>query len=410
MAYGPKVLNLLLIRANVDYSIILFCLVIESENITKYCRGAKLLQVVKILALLMCIASISACSVPRGAALSNEIINEKGKKTPTFSVVPVTRANLAQLAKWPRTGPMARYHWLKKSRGPDSPVIRSGDILNLTIWDNQQNSLLTPEAGKLVNMPNLLVSSSGYVFIPYLDQIQVRGKTPSQARQVLQEALTEIIPSAQVQLSFAAGKHNSADLVTGVAKPGTYALPDRNFSILSLLAQGGGISPALRNPLVRLIRGSKTYETPASVIFSNAGANIIVRGNDKIIVEEDKRYFTALGATGREDLIYFNKESITTLEALSMIGGLAENRADLKGVLVLRDYPKKAIRTDGKGPEMEQVIFTFDLASADGLFASRNFQINPNDTVLATESVVTTTEKVLRLFGSVFGFANAVTN
>jgi polysaccharide export outer membrane protein len=59
---------------------------------------------------------------------------------------------------------------------------------------------------------------------------------------------------------------------------------------------------------------------------------------------------------------------------------------------------------------MEQVIFTFDLTSADGLFAARNFQINPDDTILATESPVTATRTVLGLVGAVFGMANVISN
>jgi polysaccharide export outer membrane protein len=57
---------------------------------------------------------------------------------------------------------------------------------------------------------------------------------------------------------------------------------------------------------------------------------------------------------------------------------------------------------------MKQVIFTFDLTSADGLFAARKFKINPNDTILATESPVNVTRKVLSLVGAVFGTASAV--
>jgi len=365
-----------------------------------------LLHTIRIALLALCVASLTACSLPRGAALSSEIVKEKNAQEPTFSVVNVSRSNMAQLAAWPVTGWAGHYHWLRSGRGPNSTVIRAGDTLNLVIWDSQENSLLAPETQKLVSMPNLVVSSAGTIFIPYLNKVSVVGKTPSQARSTIQESIITIAASAQVQLSVVPGKQNSADLVTGVAKPGTYPLPDRNYSILSLLALGGGISPTLRNPLVRLIRDGKTYETPAAALFSDASKNIILRGNDKILVQEDKRYFTALGATGTESLVYFDKERITAIEALSMIGGLTDSRADLKGVLVLRDYPARALRTDGKGPAMQQVIFVFDLTSADGLFASRSFQINPNDTVLATESPVTKASTILGIIGSALGIAN----
>lgn len=367
-----------------------------------------MLQALRLTLVMLCVMSLTACSLPRGAALSSEILKEKDADQPTFSVVPVSRSNMAQLAGWPATGWAGHYHWLRGGRGPNSQIIRAGDTLNLVIWDSQVNSLLTPETQKLVNMPDLVVSSAGTIFIPYLNKVSVSGKTPSQARSLIQNEIETIAASAQVQLSVTPGKQNSADLVSGVVKPGTYPLPDRNYTILSLLASGGGISPTMRNPLVRLIRNGKSYETPAEALFSDASKNIIIRGNDKVLVQEDKRYFTALGASGTESIVYFDKEKITALEALSMIGGVSDSRADLKGVLVLREYPARALRRDGTGPEMQQVIFVFDLTSADGLFATRNFTINPNDTVLVTESAVTKARTILGIIGATLGIANTL--
>ena len=240
--------------------------------------------------------------------------------------------------------------------------------------------------------------------------LTVNGMTPDAAREKIQEDLEGIVPSAQVQLSVEAGQQNSVDLVGGVGTPGTYPLPGRNYTILSLLAQGGGIDNTLRNPVVRLIRDGRRYEIRAERLMAEPQLNTTLRGNDKIVVEDDDRYFTALGATGREELVYFERETTTALEALSMIGGLSDGRANLKSVLVLRDYPRPALRYDGTGPNHEQVVFTFDLTSADGLFAARKFQINPDDTVFATEAIITSAQTVLGLFGSMVGISNAVTN
>ena len=59
---------------------------------------------------------------------------------------------------------------------------------------------------------------------------------------------------------------------------------------------------------------------------------------------------------------------------------------------------------------MQQVVFTFDLTSADGLFAAKSFQISHNDTVLATESPVLGVCTILGLIGSTFSVANTATN
>ncbi|QCO55170.1 polysaccharide export protein [Pseudorhodobacter turbinis] len=349
------------------------------------------------------------CSVPRGAALSAEVLREKDAKEPTFTVVPVNRANVDRLAGWPVTGWRGGYNWISAKRGPSSAVINTGDTVNLVIWDSQDNSLLADVSSKTALLPPAEVSSAGTIFVPYLGDVVVNGQTAEAARAQIQSAMEPIAPSAQVQLSVTAGVRNSVDLVSGVGNPGSYPLPDRNYSILSLLAAGGGISPTFKNPLVRWIRAGKTYEIRADRLLAEASKNTTLRGGDKVIVAEDDRYFTALGATGTESLIRFEKDNISALEAMSLVGGISDARANPKGVLVLREYPAKAVRADGiKGPEMRHVVFTFDLTSADGLFAARNFQINPKDSVLATESSLTAANTIFGLIGSLVGLNNSV--
>ncbi len=333
--------------------------------------------------------TLGACSLPRGAAINSEILSQSSQEDPTFSVVAVNRETLGEISEWAVTGWAGRYQWLSSQRGPVSGIIKAGDTIDLVIWDSQQDSLLTGPGQTSANIPGLQVSASGSIFLPYVGDVLVRGLTSSAARTDVQAAIAGISPSAQVQLQVKPGQENVVDIVTGVLRPGQVPLAGRNVTILSVLAESGGISPALENPLVRLVRGSHTYEIRADELLSNAARNITMRGGDKIIVEEDDRYFVGLGATGSEKLVYFDREHITTIEALSMLGGLADARANLQGVLILREYPERAtIAHRDHGPDLTQVIFTFDLTTADGLFAARQFRVNPNDTVIATESPV----------------------
>ncbi len=354
--------------------------------------------------------AVPACSLPRGAAITSQIVNEEKSQTPTYQVIRVSRANAAAIATWPGTGTNDSFNWPQASNGPQSAIIRPGDKVSLAIWDNQDNSLLTQADGKTVNMPGLTVSPDGTIFVPYLEEVVVNGQTPAQARREVQNRLAVIVPSAQVQLELEPGQNNSVNLVSGVATPGSYPLPDRNYKILSLIAQGGGIATGLRNPQVQLQRGNTTYRIRAQQLFGNGTHNITLRGGDSVVVTEDQRYFTAFGATGSEQLVRFEQDNVTALEALSIIGGLSENRANPKGVLVLRDYGVSALRPDGSGPNKPQVVFAFDITSADGLFAARKFQIQPEDTVMATESAITSVRTILGLVGSAFGVASNVQN
>jgi len=349
---------------------------------------------------------LSACSLPRGAALQSEVLSERGEARPSFQVVEGTRRSTPALARGPATGWKGQYSWPAASRGPDSAVLRTGDTLDVVIWDSQENSLLSGAGSKSTDISSLTVSPSGEIFMPYVGNVQVRGLSADDARQRLQDKMVNIAPSAQVQLTVQPGRNNAVDVVGGVGAPGTYPLDSRNIRILSVLAQAGGVQQSLTHPLVVLQRGNALYETRAESLFEDPSRNILVRGGDHIVVTEDNRSFNVIGAAGSQKVIKFEKETMSAMEAVSAMGGLSAARADPKGLLVLREYDRSDVNPDKPGPNMQQVIFTLDFTDADGLFAARQFEIHPNDTLLATESPVTRVQTILGLVGTVVGFSS----
>ncbi|MCB1366842.1 MAG: polysaccharide export protein [Rhodobacteraceae bacterium] len=345
--------------------------------------------------------------MPRGAALQSEILKEPELVDADFAVYMVNRDILAKVANWPRTGPGGPGRWIRHVGRAGAPAIAPGDVINLSIWDSEENSLLTSPGQKEVQMLNLTVSTDGMIFVPYIGDVNVARKTADEARRHIQGQMETIVPAAQVQLAVTSGRGNSVDLVGGVTKPGNYPLAGENFTLLNLVSLGGGIPATLRNPQVRLIRGNRVHSTSISRLYADPGLDTVLQGGDKVIIEEDKRFFMALGAAGNESLIYFEKDRVTALEAMSMIGGITDNRADPQGILVLREYPQSAVHGDEiKGPPKARAVFVIDLTSADGLFSAGKFEIFAGDTVLATESPVTAVESVFAVIGRMFGIAS----
>ena len=356
---------------------------------------------------LLCLAMSACGELPRGAAVDYEILAGADDANADFAIYPVTRAFLPSLNQWPSVGEQ-HLHWIGTSRGSSSNVILAGDMLNIRIWDSGDNSLLTATEQRSVDIASMTVSTNGSVFVPYVGDVVVSGKTTDDARKDIQQQLEAIVPSAQVQLSVASGRNNSVDLVGGVNSPGTIPMPDRNFTVLNVIAAGGGVSAGLQNPQVRLVRNGQIYGTSVDNLFENPALDTRLVGGDKVIIEEDRRYFLSMGSTQEEALHPFTKDSISALDAMSITGGVNDQRGDPQGILILREYPQSALQPGGLGPRMSRVIFTLDLTDSDGLFSARNFEIQSGDLVMATESPVTNVRTILTLFGLAVGSVNAV--
>jgi polysaccharide export outer membrane protein len=352
----------------------------------------------------------AACSLPRGAALQTEILSKSKTASPDIAVYSITKSFLPIVADWPVTGTQEPRRWLRHQHGTSNLIIASGDMVKLVIWDSEENSLLTPAKDKATQIDNVLVSPQGTIFVPYLKEIKISGLSDENARRKIQTQLEEIIPSAQVQLTVTRGMKGSVSLVGGVGKPGSYPIVDPHYTVLNLISQGGGASPVLRNPHVRLIRAGRTYTSSLARIYKNPSLDIVIIGGDKVILVDDERYFRSLGAASKEQIVNFESDEISALDAMSLIGGISDFRANPKGILVLREYSKNAVRSDGSGPSNTRSVFVIDLTSPDGLFSAGRFAINSDDTVLVTESPVTTVNTVLGIIGSVFGIAIRANN
>lgn len=363
----------------------------------------------RIGALLLCVV-LAGCNAPRGAGFQSEVLAASQAATPDgpeefdFAVYSITRDTLPVLQSWPSTD-STRMAWINRARQAPTQQIAGGDTLNITIWDPSDNSLLVGPGQRVTQLQDVKVTPGGNIFLPFVGNLSVAGLSPEDARARIEARLMDTTPSAQVQLSMVPGRANTANLVAGVSNPGAYPLPDRDFTLLALLSQGGGVRADLVNPQVRLMRGDRIYGTSVDRIYGNPALDTTLQGGDRVIVETDERYFLSLGATGTEARHIFQQDHVTALDALAEIGGVADDRANAQGILILRTYPQNAVRADLSGPPQERVVFTLDLTTADGLFSAGTFHIMPGDLVYGTESPVTSARTVLALLGTVLGIA-----
>lgn len=350
--------------------------------------------------------------IPRGAALQSEVLaasrTEDGQEVTNFAIEPVTQGNLATFVHWAPADP-SHYHWINRVDQPNNRIIRAGDTVSISVWTTEaEGGLLTGPGQRNVLLDNIRVSPGGTIFLPYLGDVRIAGNSPERARERIQERYAETIPSVQIQLTMNEGTQQTVSLISGVGSPGTYVLPDNDYTILQLIAEGGGIANSLDNPQVRLQRDSRIFGVSASRLLDEPRLNTTLQGGDRVYVEADERTFLSLGAAGTEAIHPFTQDRITALEALSIIGGVSDSRADAKGILILRRYPVSQVTSDRSGPDHPRTIFTIDLTSADGLFSAGQFDIQSGDLIYVSESPITAAQSIFGIFGAAIGLSNSL--
>ena len=346
--------------------------------------------------------------MPRGAPSRSELL-DSGTENVDFALEIVTPQRLETYAGWGGSDPRRSRRWLSGGSLPSDQRLEPGDQLTLRIWDAEESSLITAPGARFSDVTNVVVGASGFVTLPYIDEVNVRGLTLETARERLQERLTEIIPSAQVQVSVQQGRRNSVSMLGGVVTPGAYPLTERNLPLTSMIASAGGVVPTLSNPQVQITRGGEVYRRSLRHVLADPANDPPLRGGDRVVVEEDPRRFLALGATGRQEVITFDDESVSALRAVSLMGGIDDARADPEGLLVLRRYSQAAVDRPN-GPPHRRMVFSFDLTNAESLFSADEFHLVDGDVVLATQAPATTARRVLSLFGAVLGIADSASS
>ncbi|WP_135506322.1 polysaccharide biosynthesis/export family protein [Roseovarius aestuariivivens] len=289
-----------------------------------------------------------------------------------------------------------------------SDTIRPGDTLGLTIWENVDDGLLASEGTKQTVLDEVQVDGAGFIFVPYAGRIRAAGNTPDAIRRIITNKLSPTTPDPQVEVRRLAGDGSTVSLVGAVGAQGVYAIEQPTRTLSTMLATAGGIAIEPETAQITVIRGAMRSKIWFQDLYRHPEFDIALRGGDRILVEEDTRAFTALGATGGQARVPFPSPTISALEAIAQVGGLQAGAADPTGVFVLRNEPAEIAnqvlgRDDLRGAQ--RLVYVLDLTQPNGMFMARDFAIRDDDTIFVTEAPFAQWSKVI---GALTGTLGAV--
>ncbi|WP_299419478.1 polysaccharide biosynthesis/export family protein [uncultured Shimia sp.] len=279
-----------------------------------------------------------------------------------------------------------------------SDTIRPGDILALTIWENVDKPLLGPEGQVAAVLEEVQVDGAGFIFVPYAGRIRAAGNTPEGIRRIISAKLEEQTPDPQVEVRRAAGDGSTVSLIGTVGAQGVYPIERPTRTLSTMLAQAGGVTIVPEIAQITVLRGKETGQIWFQDLYDNPELDIALRGGDRILVEEDTRAFTALGATGTQSRVNFFTKDLSAIEAIAQVGGLVATSSDPTGVFIFRNEADVVAnnvlgRKDLDGAQ--RMVYVLNLTKPNGMFTARDFIVRDGDTLYVTEAPITTWNKTI---------------
>ncbi|SEW11229.1 polysaccharide export outer membrane protein [Aliiroseovarius sediminilitoris] len=340
---------------------------------------------VRAAALCALVLSVGACGLPRSGPTKSELLADSNSPINDAIVVLVNDQVNRATAVTPSLGFSKAF-----SNAPlvGSDTIQPGDTLGISIWENVDTGILTT-AGAPAALEEVQVDGSGFIFIPYAGRIKASGNSPEAIRRIITAKLAEQTPDPQVLVRRLAGDGSTVTITGAVSGQGVYPIERPTRTLNAMLARAGGIAISPEIAKIKVNRGSQTGEVWFQDLFDHPETNIALRGGDRILVEEDSRSYTAIGATGGQSRVRFETQNLSAMEALAQVGGLSGSSADPKGIFVLRDETADIAntvlgRSDLRGTQ--RMVYVLNLTEPNGMFKARDFTIRDGDTIYVTEA------------------------
>lgn len=353
-----------------------------------------LLQTARPVGLAMIVTLVAGCGLPRSGPNKKEIYSGSELKGGNALVVEVDDAVTRATSEIPA---LSFARGFQNAGVVGSDTIQPGDTLGLSIWENVDDGLLADQGVNTTTLEEVQVDGSGFIFVPYAGRIKASGNTPEAIRRLITEKLADQTPDPQVIVRRVAGDGATVSLIGGIGGQGVYPIERPTRTLTAMLAKAGGVTIPTDIAQVNVIRGGHTGTVWLQDLYEDPRLDIALRGGDRILVEEDQRSYTALGATGAQSRVPFETRTISVIEAIATVGGLSSGLADPTGVFIMRnETEERAEAITGRDFSGEQrVAYVMDLTAPNGLFLAKDFQIRDGDTVYVTEAPYSQFVKIL---------------
>lgn len=381
-------------------------------------RSPKLLWAQRFGAAAIGTIALAGCSSLGGAGPRTSVVNHAdghNLASSRIAVVDVTEAVAQRLVDSARA---ARFSDALGEGHPAGTVIGRGDVLDVSIWEAPPAVLFGTAlsggsiAGSLAaptrngDLPEQMVDSGGRIYVPFVGEVQAAGRTPQQIASTVETRLAGKAHMPQVVVRMVRNATADVTVVGEVNKSARIPLTPKGERLLDVLADVGGVKQPVGKTTIQITRGDKVVSQPLEAVIRDPSQNILLQPNDVVTVLFQPNSFTALGAIGNNAEIPFEGGGVTLAQALGRIGGLRDDRADIRGVFIFRMEDPAALEhavaaqaettPTGKVP----VIYRVDLGNPASFFVAQSFPIKDKDVIYVSNAPLVDFQKFMNIVTS----------
>ena len=299
-----------------------------------------------------------------------------------------------------------------------SYVVNAGDVIEISVWEASPALLFgtapsfaglsTGGSGgsKNTSLPEQMIAKDGYITMPFAGRIKVAGKTLAKIESEIVDNLKGKANYPQVIVRLTRNSTTNVTVVGEVNKSIILPLTPRGERLLDAIAEAGGVKQPVEKTTVQISRDAVVKTMALEKIIQDPKQNIRLSPGDVITTFFQPYSFTALGATGKNDEISFVAQGISLTQAMARVGGMQDQRADVKGVFVFRFEEPEALKLgqapksadqDGKIP----VVYRLDMSDPSAFFVAQNFMIKNKDVIYVANASSVEFNKFLNIMVSV---------
>lgn len=264
-----------------------------------------------------------------------------------------------------------------------------GDILTIVVWEHPE---LTIPAGSFRTAAEggNEVKSDGTVFYPYAGNIAVAGLTTSEIKALLVDRLSSVIKKPQIDVRVASFNSQRVYVSGSVQQPGIVPISSVPLTLINAIDRLGGLTDTASWGNVTLSRNGVATDISLRSLYEDGRwtENVLLQDGDLIHVpRNDAEKIFVLGEVNRPQSLIMSRNGTSLAEALADANGINENRADGRGVYVLRNA---GISKDADGlPVYHATIYNLNAASAVGFMLADKFPLEVRDIVYVSPAPIT---------------------